>query len=102
MTPERAKELLPIIEAYASGAEIQSRRDDEEWRDESYPLFNSTSYEFRIKPAPREFWVCWQGERVNEMSGAGHSLTYVYPVSEYSYNSVSNWKNLIKVREVIE
>ena len=101
MTPERAKELLPIIEAYASGAKIQSRRDDEEWRDDSYPLFNSMSYEFRIKPEPREFWVCWDGvKNVGLLTERPDAC--VYPCDTFGMDSVSHWKNIIKVREVIE
>ena len=101
MTPERAKELLPIIEAYANGAKIQSRSDDEEWRDDSYPLFNSTSYEFRIKPEPREFWVCWDGvKNVGLLTERPDAC--VYPCDTFGMGSVSHWDNVIKVREVIE
>jgi hypothetical protein len=52
MTRERAKELLPIISAYAEGKTIQYKRNDV-WTDAFYQTdisfdINSTSY--RVKP----------------------------------------------------
>jgi hypothetical protein len=64
MTRERARELLPVIQAFAEGKEIQERfiggKDD--WSDcsergPSAPAWNSTKWEFRIKPEPREWWI---------------------------------------------
>ena len=56
MDRERAKELLPIIEAYANGADIECRYANSElWRTE-VPEFASGT-EYRIKPEPREWWV---------------------------------------------
>jgi hypothetical protein len=58
MTPERAKELLPIIRAYSEGATIEIRAVDTNnpWR--SYPykrLAWLDDVEYRIKPKTPEY-----------------------------------------------
>ena len=63
MNREQAKELLPIIQAFADGAEIQTSSRQSEWRDISEPAWSSLSA-YRIKPKeqePREFWVSDSG-----------------------------------------
>ena len=54
MTREQAKELLPIIQAYAEGKTLQYRVNNEnnEWKDINNPAFNDLSSEYRIKPEP--------------------------------------------------
>ena len=49
MTREKAKELLPIIKAYAEGKTIQYLIKDE-WFDASAPNFNFSANDYRIKP----------------------------------------------------
>ena len=63
MTREEAKELLPIIQAFAEGKTIQVWANDT-WQDEEYPFFGELSL-FRIKPEPkyrpfRNVEECWQ------------------------------------------
>lgn len=63
MTREEAKELLPIIQAFADGKTIQVWYNDT-WQDEEYPSFGELNL-FRIKPEPkyRPFKTkeeCWQ------------------------------------------
>lgn len=56
MTPERAKELLPIITAFANGETIEMRkRGTSVWH--VYPSigFDSLSVEYRIKPKVPEY-----------------------------------------------
>ena len=48
MTREKAKELLPIIQAFAEGKTIQVWANDT-WQDEESPLFWAYA-QFRIKP----------------------------------------------------
>ena len=48
MTREKAKELLPIIQAFAEGKDIQVWANDT-WQDEESPLFWAYA-QFRIKP----------------------------------------------------
>lgn len=51
MTREKAKELLPIITAYAEGKAIQYFNGIE-WRDQPFPSFH-TANQWRIKPTPK-------------------------------------------------
>ena len=68
MTRKNAKELLPIIQAFAEGKTIQyydSLIDIADWEDCENPDFDNLTYEFRIKPEPtyRPFVnaeECWQ------------------------------------------
>lgn len=49
MDRNRAKQLLPIIQAYAEGKTIQSRLLTSPWYDEEDPYFDD-NIEYRIKP----------------------------------------------------
>ena len=54
MTREEAKELLPIIQAFAEGKVIQCRSIiSNEWRDFDEPAFNGLPDNYRIKPEPK-------------------------------------------------
>jgi len=60
MTPERAKELLPIIQAYAEGKYIQARDEATDlWFDVSSEdiYFENDYIEYRIKPEPKVIYV---------------------------------------------
>ena len=55
MTREEAKDLLPIIQAYAEGKAIESRcikGDKSLWYDDKDPSFDD-DFEYRIKPEPK-------------------------------------------------
>lgn len=52
MTREEAKELLPIMQAFAEGKTIQVWTNDT-WVDEEYPCFFEELSQFRIKPEPK-------------------------------------------------
>ena len=59
MTRERCKELLPIMQAFAEGKQIQWRyfsRNDE-WKDTEKPCFDGdgTEIEYRIKPPTKKY-----------------------------------------------
>ena len=54
MDRERAKELLPVIQAFAGGKEIQAREDlINDWHDIDTPNWFNDS-EYRIKPEPKQ------------------------------------------------
>ena len=54
MTREEAKELLPIIQAFAEGKTIQGRTKDRLWFDLlDNKLQMSELFEYRIKPEPK-------------------------------------------------
>ena len=67
MTREEAKQLLPIIQAFAEGKAIESRcikGDKSLWYDDEDPSFDN-DLEYRLKPEPkyRSFAnaeECWQ------------------------------------------
>lgn len=69
MTREEAKELLPIIQAYAEGKTIQQRiqvGDEDEWVDDNLPLVIIPST-YRIKPEVKYRPFKTQEECWNEM-----------------------------------
>lgn len=54
MTPQRAKELLPIIAAFAEGKTIQHKHaSHENWADGVGLGFNLDHCNYRIKPEPK-------------------------------------------------
>jgi hypothetical protein len=57
MTREHAKELLPIITAFANGEAIQYEVSPGAWGEISNPDFVQTAYRYRIAPKPRKVWV---------------------------------------------
>ena len=64
MTREEAKELLPIIQAFAEGKTIEYREYDGEWKEAHTPTWSSRLF-YRIKPEQkyRPFKTqeeCWQ------------------------------------------
>lgn len=92
MNRERARELLPIIEAFANGEEIQARRDaDSEWRTMHTETKFPDEFEYRIKPKSREFWVGI--DRTGIAIGVTPSIN--------SGSIPAYWDNCIKVREVL-
>lgn len=56
MTPERAKELLPVIQAFAEGKPVQYKNDGE-WKDVNpkYGLAWFDNCDYRVKPK-EETW----------------------------------------------
>lgn len=68
MTREEAKEMLPIIQAFAEGKEIEFRSKgfDEEWKKvNEIPGLSYSSFDYRVKSEPkyRSFKnaeECWQ------------------------------------------
>lgn len=68
MTKEEAKILLPIIQAFAEGKEIEFRSKgfNEEWRElKQIPGLSYDSFEYRVKPESKyrpfqDADECWQ------------------------------------------
>ena len=68
MNRNKAKELLPIIEAFSKGRVIQSRHikgGASLWYDVETPNFDNNDFDYRIKPDPkyrpfRDSEECWQ------------------------------------------
>lgn len=95
MNREQVKRLLPVIQAYADGKEIQ-------WRhmpcDDWSPCILSTiseSFEYRIKPRePREFWV-------SDHDNGKYRYTYDEEPPARQFDQRQN-VSIFKVREIIE
>ena len=68
MNRKEAKELMPIIQAFAEGKTIQyydSLIDIDDWEDCENPNFENLTYKFRIKPETtyrpfKDAEECWQ------------------------------------------
>ena len=91
MDRERAKELLPIIQAFAEGKTIQ--RNDRIMRDDSLNKWYDTDDitgkgEYRIKPEPRTWWI-----NTDNGTAMGASDGWKPAVEKPSY---------VKVREVLD
>ena len=76
MTSEQAKELLPIMQAFAEGKTLQYRVNKEynEWKDIDNPTFNDAPSEYRIKSEPkyRPFRTkeeCWNEMQKHKLFG---------------------------------
>ena len=68
MTREEAKELLPIIQAWAEGKSIQFQTDSGSWSDITKDLYTGNSPSlYRIKPEPKYRPFKSQEECLEEM-----------------------------------
>ena len=118
MNREQAKELLPIIQAFAEGKIIQSRRINGMWIDlEMKTALNIISLidepqKYRIKPEPKyrpfaNAEECWQEMQKHQPFGwvkktCGH-CKFLHIMEVYStgivinnVDSFGNFRNLIK------
>lgn len=92
MNRERAKELLPIIQAIADGKTLQVLAADKKWRD-MVNISLLDGYVYRIKPEPREIYV-------NEYNGQFVGHADFATANNASVQSVLRVG--VKYREVIE
>lgn len=95
MNRERARELLPIIEAFANGEEIE-RYYGESWNREIGPCWDPDS-KYRIKPKAREFWVAPFPSNEGTCTGGGQTRNGQY----VEVDEPNRWDGVIKVREVL-
>jgi hypothetical protein len=96
---EETKKAIEVMQAFVDGAEIEAQyHGNSGWSiiDHYDPPWNWRDIKYRIKPQPREWWVCWDGNRLV----ANYARSF--PCSEYCESSVDHWDHYIKVREVIE
>ena len=94
MNRERAAELLPIIEAFANGEDVQINGGGDEWS--TFTIFEdgmgpdwSDDCVYRIKPKPREFWL-------NTVEGSIHDPDPDHPGGPNSQLD-SRWVKVIEV-----
>lgn len=117
MNREQAKDLLPIIQAFAEGKTIEFRNKSfKEWTEIENPSFDPTITNYRIKPEPkyRPFAntdECWQEMQKHQPFGwvkkTCGNCNFLHIMELYStgivINSVDNFgcfKNLIKTYNV--
>ena len=92
MTRKEAKELLPIIQAYAEGNAIQLF-DGGKWLDVYETDFHESTYKYRIKPEPkyRPFKSqedCWQEMLKHQPFGWVKRNGYYYNIVSTDITSV--------------
>lgn len=103
MTREEAKELIPIVQAYADGKIIQAK-----WRSESgdkwedMPEINSfmEDLEYRIKPEPRESWVI-HATRSHEQVDDGFVFLDEARARTFAQRNGFSADSIARVREVL-
>lgn len=86
MNRQEAKELLPVIQAFAEGKTVQFKNSFEDWIDCDNIMFNWPPKDYRIKPEPKyrpfkDAEECWQEMQKHEPFGwvkdkeRGHKVT---------------------------
>lgn len=101
MNRQQAKELLPIIKAFAEGKTIQSRyiKGSELFSDNTNPSF-SDDFEYRTKPEPKyrpfkDAEECWNEMLKHQPFGwvkhkVDNLYSFIYKVDNYSCHFAIN------------
>ena len=85
-------EMIAVIKAHKEGKKIQSQEiGNPNWYDVQFPLWDFYNLDYRIKPEPREFWLC------------GSYVFWAKSAAESYQNSLRTVSlPIIHVREVVE
>lgn len=84
MTPARAKQLLPIIQAFAEGRPIQGKaRNTTEYVNVPLPTW-SDNYDYRI--APRSYYGFFYGDSENRTLLTHTSKNYLHSYAQDTTN----------------
>ena len=91
-----------VIEKALKDGEIEERCSIDENPKWTRPtmaqaILGDSSYEYRVKAEPREWWLCWDDHSVDFESVISASA---FPSPAYD-GCVDNWGNAILVREVL-
>lgn len=96
MTREQAKELLPMIQAFAEGKTIQCLNRRGGWEDLASPIsFDADVSAYRVKPEPREWWLVASKHLQTEPWKVFHRQPTIEDIALNNYE-------VIHVREVLE
>ena len=107
MNREQAKELLPIIQAFAEGKTIEIRSNSKynpgEWIETATLTFDIKYYEYRIKPEPmyrpfKDAEECWQEMQKHQPFGwikASHGYFNIIGIMDdkINFGTEDNWLN---------
>ena len=96
MTREEAKTMLPIIQAFVEGKEIEFRSKgfDEEWKKvNEIPGLSHSSFDYRIKPEPKyrpfkDSDECWQEMLTHQPFGWVKYQCDFFQIIHVDYNSI--------------
>jgi hypothetical protein len=106
VTRERARELLPVIEAWARGEMIQSlaKYPGATWQDCNSGASFSDDYEYRIKPRPLECWAIWCPADARLICGGRVYMTQAeaQKAEKASMGICRAEHRIIRMREVVE
>ncbi len=102
MTREQAKDLLPIIQAFAEGKIIEFRNKSfKEWVEIENPSFDPTITNYRIKPEPKyrpfkDAEECWQEMQKHQPFGwvkASHGYFNIIGIKDdcINFGAKDNW-----------
>lgn len=97
MTREQAKDLLPIIQAFAEGKIIEFRNKSfKEWVEIENPSFDPTITNYRIKPEPKyhpfkDAEECWQEMQKHQPFGwiKGRHNQYLNVIAIYDKSATT-------------
>lgn len=86
MNRQEAKELLPIIQAFAEGRPVEFKNYEGEWMKGEYLAFNKPNKDYRIKPEPKyrpfkDAEECWAEMQKHQPFG----WLYNKPNNQYYY-----------------
>ena len=96
MTPERVKELLPVMTAYAEGKTIQSLFESDKWTDISHPhWFDNVKY--RVKPEPKYGWIVITPSNYNKSGYSCYSSIFTTEKQAKEATHVSDGEKVIKI-----
>lgn len=104
MNRQQAKELLPIIQAFAEGKTIEFRNKSfKEWTEINNPSFDPTITNYRIKPEPKyrpfkDAKECWQEMQKHQPFGwikASHGkfLIIGFKNNVIAFGIKDNWQD---------
>ena len=97
MTREEIKEMLPIMQAFAEGKQIQFFKGDK-WVDMEYPNFSEEPCLYRIKPEPKyrpfkSVEECWEEMQKHQPFGWVKNDKGTYLCITIITNTIENLKD---------
>lgn len=93
MNAQNAKDFLPLVQALADGKTIQMIYGDGTWRDHPHLDLSGCPKDYRIKPEPRRWWLCF-----------GNQVARVFTDLKSAEQCISNnyAKTVVEVVEVLK